>query len=239
MAEQTETPVEAQNQEPVPAEKKQPDYIITHEWAMERLLVVLVGLLGVGVTVIGVLTYQEIRSQAEQLTPTPTPFVSEEIQGVPPAQRTLKTPYLRLVTIKPNYGLQTEVPVEVYMSTGDAEVVEAQLQLSFDPELVEPGKEIEITDVFKTIQTNTEEAGKLSFSLFVTPQVGHEPIAASQEVKIATVYFKTQALESDAVEIALETGGEASGLFKFSEDRITGAENILEDSEGASFSIKP
>jgi len=234
-----ETPTPAQNQTPAPEEKKQPDYVVTHEWAIERLLVVLVSALGVGITVLGVLTYQEIRSQAEQLVPSPTPFVNEEIKGVPPAKRTLKTPYLRLVTTKSAYGLQTEVPVEVYMSTGETEIVEAQVQLQFDPELVEPGKDIEHTDVFKTIQINTEEAGTLSFSLFVTPQVGHQPIVAADEVKIATVHFKTKALESEQVEIALETGGETSGLFKFTEDRSETAENVLEDSEGASFTIKP
>jgi len=238
MDEQTTTSNPTSNQTPA-AEEKKPDYIVSHEWAMERLLMVLVGALGVGITVLGALTYQEIRSQAEQLAPTPTPFVSEEIKGVPPAKRTLKTPYLRLVTAKTDFGLQTEVPVDVYMNTGDAEVVEAQVQLEFDPELIEPGKDIEQTDVFKTIQINTEEAGTLSFSLFVTPQVGHQLVKAAQEAKIATVYFKTKALESEAVEITLKTGKDASGLFKFTEDRSENPENILADSEGASFSIKP
>lgn len=236
MDEQPPAPI--QDQTPA-EEKKQPDYILTHEWAMERLLVVLVSALGVGITVMGVLTYQEIRSQAEQLAPTPTPFVNEEIRGVPPPKRTLKAPYLRLVTTKPNFGLQTEVPVDIYMNTDDTEIVEAQIHLTFDPELVELGKDIEQTDVFKTIQINTEETGIVSFSLFVTPQVGHQPVKVTQETKIATVYFKTKALETEAVEITLETGGEASGLFAFTEDRSETPENILEDSEGTSFSIKP
>ena len=158
---------------------------------------------------------------------------------MPPAKRTLKSPYLRLVTTKSDYGLQTEVPVDVYMSTGGEKIMEAQVELRFDPELVEPGEDIEQTDVFKTIQINTEEAGIVSFSLFVTPQVGHQPITATDEVKIATVYFKTKALESDAVEITLETGGEASGLFRFTEDRSPQPENVLEDSEGVTFSVQP
>lgn len=213
--------------------------VIHKEWSIIRVVVFIGIVVGLGVGLFAFQTYRDARSRASMSKATPVSFPLES-SLIPSPKTDLIPPYIRLVTTKRQYGFQEMAPVEIYMETGDQEVMEADVALSFDPDLLEISQEyIRVTDVFKVLDVETVEEGTVDFSLFVNPTVGHKPVVAEKEIKIATLNFKIKALEKNEVEIGVsfEKGQmKGTGLIPYTKERGE-IKNILESVEGVVFSV--
>lgn len=214
--------------------------IIVHkEWSVFRIVVLIGIVVGLGAGFFAFQTYRDNWSRASVPKATPVSFPLES-SLIPSPKTDLTSPYIRLVTTKRQYGFAEMAPVEVYMETGGQEVMEAGIALSFDPDLLEISQEqIRVTDVFKVLDVESVEDGTVAFSLFVNPTVGHKPVVAEKEVKIATLNFKIKALEINEVEIGVtfEKGQtKSTTLVPYSTERGD-IKNILESVEGVVFDV--
>lgn len=219
-------------------ENNELELILKKEWSFFRIFVLVFLVVGVGIGVFATLTFRTIRGKALVILPTPSPL----IEIIPSPKTNLESPYVRLVTDKSSYGLNSSVPVDVYLNTQDKETVEVDLVIKYDADSLEidPAK-IELEDIYKTIKIDEKDNGILSFSLFIDPQIGHKPVVLSSEKKIATLNFKSGALTKDKVEIKLEfVKGKTTqtSLIEFKEVRPVKLENILNSVESISFSIE-
>jgi hypothetical protein len=196
-------------------------------------------LLGVAAGVTATLTFRDVRSKADVVSPTPSPLVDI---AVPSPTTELDAPYIRLVTAKKQYGLTSQVPVDVYLNTNGVSVMEADIVVTFDPQVLELTKDkITSTDIFKVISVVPPEEGTTTVSLFINPQLGHEPVVLTHEQKIATLLFKTKSVPVAEAHVALTFGRgdlEKTSLVEYSKE-VRNSKNILKAVEGAVFAITP
>ncbi len=215
------------------------DIILHKEWSIVRIMALIGIIIGLGAGLFAFKTYRDNRSRASvpKATPVTFPLTSSLI---PSPKTDLTPPYIRLVTGQRQYGFQEMAPIEVYLTTGGQEVMEADVSLSYDPDLLEISKEnIRATDVFKVLGVESVGDGAVNFSLFVNPTVGHKAVVVEKETKIATLNFKTKALDKNEVEVGIsfekgQTGG--TSLIPYSKERGE-FKNILESVEGVVFSV--
>lgn len=213
--------------------------IVSREWIPIRIALMAGVILGLGALLVAFTTFRGIRGRANAPRAAPTPLSIPT--AVPQPKTTLIAPYLRLVTLKEVISLEERVPVDVYLHTNDREVVEANVVVTYDQDVLELGAEdIKATDIFKAVNVQEAEAGTATFSLFITPTVGHQPVSLADEAKVATLNFKAKSLEKQNVRVSVGfSKGDATktSLTPFSEERVEEPENILESVEGASFEI--
>lgn len=213
--------------------------IVSKEWIPIRVALMVGVLVGLGALLVAFTTFRGIRGRADTPKAAPTPLSIPT--AVPQPKTTLTTPYLRLVTAKDAFKLEERVPIEVYLDTNGREVVEASVVVSYDSDVLEiSAEDISVTEVFKAVNVQEVESGKVTFSLFITPTVGHQPVQLEKEAKIATLGFRAKSLEKQNVRVSVEfSKGDATktSLTPFSEERVEKPENILETVEGASFDI--
>ena len=217
--------------------EESPQLIVTTEWSLARLLIIFILFLGIGAGVFATLTFRDVRSKAASQNPTPTPLVEVVL---PSPNTNLSPPYLRLVVSKKNYGFNASVPVDVYLNTNGSKTVEADIALTFDTNLVDISKsEIVSTGVFKSLNVDEIQDGKVAFSLFVNPQIGHEPITLEKETKIATLSFKTKAL-TGKTQIKFEfnrNDTSKTALIPLTQTRPDKPQNLLTAVEGVDVEI--
>lgn len=218
--------------------KRQHGLIITKEFSLMRIMAIVGVLGGLIIGLIAFQSYRDNRSRADIAKVTPSPFV---FTTTVPSPRTVLSPsYIRLVSNKDVYGYDEVVPVDVYLDTNNEEVVELTVVLSYDAELfaIEP-KDIIAAETFKAINVNEIGKDTLSFSLFVTPTVGHGAVQLSQETKVATLNFRSRVLESTEAEIGvLFDPDETSESSLIPANTSPGeAKNILQSVEGVQIRI--
>ncbi len=218
-------------------EHNKPELIIVNKWHWFKILPISFISIAIIITLIAVKTATDIRSKAKTMTET-KPIASAT---VPPPSTDLKAPYIRLVTPDQKYGMKQTVPVEVYAITDGQETVEADLEISFDPELLEiTSQDIETTEVYKVTNVNLEEKGRLQLSLFVTPDIGQSPVVLTREKVIAKLRFQTKTFPTAQTQINLEftkNSTKTTSLILYEKPRLKQVTNILESVDGVSFAI--
>lgn len=216
-----------------------PKIEIVKEFFVLRIIVLGIFVVGLIAGVVAVLTMRDTRSRAVLPTAEPTPVV--EILTPPPLDAV--PPYIRMVSRKQTYGFNARVPVDIYLNTAGIETMELNIVITYDKEVLGTTLEdITFTDVYKTIGIESADDGKVAFVLFVNPTVGHKPVATNTEVRIATVTFKTKALESKKVALEFDyTPGSSklTSLTPYMAQRQERAENILKNVSGTNFAIEP
>ncbi|RJR14777.1 hypothetical protein C4579_04115 [Candidatus Microgenomates bacterium] len=214
------------------------DLIVSHEVSAKRLLVLAIGLFGIGATVMGALTVQNVRSKAAVPVVSPSPFV----EIVPPPQTGLVAPFIRLVTMQSKYNLLSTVPVSVYMDTGDQEVSESTVQLAFDPNVLEISQDdIQLEPVFKSMEANIFD-NIITITMFVNTELGYPSVQTQGEQKVATLFFKTKTEPKDRSVIAIDfekNNPTKTSMFAAGTTRDEEPENLLTNVEEASFAIAP
>lgn len=194
-----------------------------------------IGIIGLFVWV-NLVTVTETRSQA-----------AEEMQiniptAVPAPKTVLTSPYLRLVQSKNIYSIGTKVPVDIFLNTENEHTVEAKMVISYDPSLLSLDQsDIQNLDIFPIMNVESQENGKIIFSLFNIDDAEYEPVMLQQEKPIATLMFNTLKISNIPSEIKLEYGSNdelSSGLFgpRASDGSIS--PNLLQSVEGTAISIE-
>ncbi|MEK7165476.1 MAG: hypothetical protein AAB874_01555 [Patescibacteria group bacterium] len=215
------------------------EVILEKEWSFWRIGMMVSVLVGIGIGMIAFFTFRDGSGRASVPVVKPTPFSTLIV--VPSPRTELVTPYARLVSER-LYHISDKILVDIYAATGNQEVVELTLILTYDPQVLEVNADnIKNAGVFKTINADTKEPGKLILTLFITPTVGHKPIVLHQETKLATVQFKPLVAQQGRVEVNLEYSkgnSQFTTLTPFSSDRPEKPINLLESVEGAVFTIE-
>ena len=121
--------------------------------------------------------------------------------------------------------------------------MEVDLKIAYDPQVLEiEEKNITITSVFRTISVEKIEAGEISFTLFIIPAVGYQPVKLDQETKIATLNFSAVALEQTPTQVDLEfdeDSASVSSLIAFNTKAEDPLKNILKQTIGVKFLLVP
>lgn len=220
--------------EEIQPEVRKPELHVSQEMHTARIMMLMILVFGLGAVLFATLTFRDIRSRASVPKPTPESLVSL----LPSPRTALRAPYIRLVTAKEAYSLASQIPVEVYLATDGLPIVETYLSLEFDPTFLSLSEaNIEKTQVFKSVESSVHEES-LTISFFINPELGHTPVIVPEEVKIATLYFKSKTLSTDNTVISIDY--EAGNLEKtaiFGENARENAENLLESVENTSFAI--
>lgn len=222
--------------------KEKPALIIKkeyHKWRIALAILLLIFTLGSLLAgVIAVYRNQELRGRASGPVISPSPFITAP--SLPPVTD-IEPPYMRLFVPRPTYGFSGVVPVEVYLNTDDQPTMETTVVVTYDEEAVEiADTDIETADVYKSMSADTSEPGKVMLTLFVTPAVGHKPVATTSDTKIATLNFRTRTLEKKVwIDLAFTRGSDRfTTLVPFSEKR-EGIKNILQNAIDTQFTIVP
>ncbi len=217
-------------------DKLQP--IITKQYSSLRIAIFLFLSMSIGAATLAVLVVRDTRTRADVLRPSPSPFL--EIRPSP--LTSLEGAYVRLISTRTKFGLSDTISVDVYLSTKGSQVVELDLYILYDPKKIDIDEQgVKNTDVFKTMGVDVTEKGRLMVTLFNTLQVGHPSVdTKEEELKIATLQFKAQAVEDPKVEIKIDFkkgNAKKSLLVPYEVVRPEIVESILESVEGVTFEI--
>jgi len=185
----------------------------------------------------GIITYRSISGKASVEVPDPTPFVEIETSN----QVDLEMPYVRLSTNKKSYEVESEIPIDLYLNTNGEKTSELRVVIEYDSQYLEFNKaDLAVLDIYKAISVEEITEGKIDFLLFITSDVGHNPVNLDRDTKIATLPFRAKGqVDSLEVDFQFESGNnEFTSLSLFSDDRTRSTLNILEEVEGVTFSIE-
>ncbi len=217
---------------------EQNQVIVESKFLWGRLLIPILLLVGLAVTAYVVRNFPQVEQRAIVIYPSSTPLMS-----LAPSPLDLATPYIRLHTNKDKYPYQASVPVEIFLNTGDMEISEAHISLSYDPHFFSLApNDIKVLDVFTSFGLENLAEGKLDMTLFVPPQQDYLPVKTDTETKIAIINFKTGSESTDKAEIRLifsKKSIEGTSLIEAGKERGVQLQNALENVSGVSFEISP
>lgn len=180
----------------------------------------------------------DVRSRAASQTGSIT---IEGVEIVPTPKEILAVPYARLVVGKPSYRVGEYIPVGLFLNTDSQDAVEFTAVISYDPDAVSINpEEVTSTDVFKVLDVQKVEEGKISVSLFVTPEAGQEAIYLPEEQKVAMLLFMAvRPVPDTSLQLLFEGSTEETGLYQLNSDPEQLPTSILQSTEGTSFAITP
>lgn len=221
--------------------KKEMKLLVKREYSILRLMAIGGMIVGIASAVLIGKNSQDVRSRADNPIESPVPFV--ENRPISSPKTALTAPYVRLVAPKERFNFQEKIPVDVYLSAGQEKIVETTVVISYDQEFVtiNDQEDINPSDVFKVMSINDAEDGTVSFSLFVSPTVGHQAVSFENEKKIATLVFTPNTLLSADVDIGFIFEKNDTSLTSLISENATPGDvtNVLQSVEGVEIKIGP
>lgn len=189
-----------------------------------RLTLQLIAISGILLSIfVSVLAYKQFQSPISQAD------LGEQAAGLIP-------PYLRLEQVESS--VPNEVIVEVLVNTAGQQSNAADVEISFDPSLLQLGESaVENANALRVFQLNPSQSGTLSFSLFSNPE-RDEPVLqtnADEELVVARIRFQ-QVIQTASI-ARLEVG-ETTTVALYETPRPESATNILRQLSGVNLTLE-
>lgn len=148
-------------------------------------------------------------------------------------------PSLSLTLLTQNPDPARPVDIGVWISTGGQKTAEADLSITYDPEVLWIGdNDIELLPAFSVLNVEKNVPGTLSVDMFIPDSVDDRSVASTEKLQIAVLHFSAKKrISQTEIGVNFKPGTtSASGLY-LPRAVSGGTLNILTAVEGVAFPV--